>query len=70
MIPASYLFRSLYHRQFEQDPAELLAEIESCNDRAARSPLDGAVAALIGAVFGSASYVLGATTPDCPDRRR
>lgn len=63
MIPASYLFRELYSRKFEQDPAELLQEIEIRKGLPAPSPLDGMIAALIGAAFGSASYVLGATSP-------
>lgn len=68
MIPASYLFKNLYHRAYEQDPAVLLAELEARKGRPARSPFDGMVAALIGAAFGSASYVLGATSTE--GRRR
>lgn len=63
MIPASYLFKQMYHREFEQDPAELLAEIESRRGLPAPSPFDRFTAALIGAAFGSASYVLGAASP-------
>ena len=69
MIPASYLFRSLYEREFEQDPAALLAEVEARKGRPVRSPFDGFVAALVGAAFGSASYVLGAASTG-PERRR
>lgn len=68
MIPASYLFRSLYRREFEQDPAELLAQIETRKGLPAPSPIDGMIAALIGEAFGSASYMLGISGPG--DRRR
>ncbi|MCX5516525.1 hypothetical protein C3941_18705 [Kaistia algarum] len=70
MIPASYLFRDLYRQRFEKDPAELLAEIESRKGRPIRGPLDGMIIAMIGAVFGSPTYVVGASTPECSDRRR
>ena len=69
MIPASYLFRGLYEREFEQDPAALLAEVEARKGLPVRSPLDGFIAALIGAAFGSASYVLGAAGPASGRRR-
>lgn len=72
MIPASYMFRDLYHRRFEQDPAELLAEMERRGGTPARGPFDGIFVALVGAALGSANYVLGAaaTEPDCAPRRR
>ena len=72
MIPASYLFRDLYHRRFEQDPAELLAEMERRGGRPVRIPFDGMITALVGAALGSASYVrgAGAAEPDCAPRRR
>lgn len=72
MIPASYLFRDLYRRRFEQDPAELLAEMERRGGTPVRNPFEGMILALVGATLGSASYVLGARTPesDCAPRRR
>jgi hypothetical protein len=70
MIPPSYLFRDLYQRRFEKDPAELLAEVEARKGQPVRGPFDGMITALIGAMLGSPNYILGAGSPECPDRRR
>lgn len=70
MIPASYLFRGLYHREFEQDPAEALAAAEARGGLPHSGPFERMLNALIGAISGSPSYTLGANAPECADRRR
>ena len=71
MIPASYLFRTLYRSRFEPDSiAASDAEASGGHDGGVHARRSRVSAAIIGFALGSPSFVLGGAAPLQPARRR